>query len=339
VFEPLRTDRLVLRRPLLDDADALWRRRNEPEVAEYQAWPLPYPRQRADDVIESVAAEEGPRPGEWWMATVCTAVGEIVGDLALRLTWEGRSAEIGFTFARRHWGRGYAREAAAELVRWLFEENGVTRVHAMAHPDNHASTMLLERLGMRYEGRTRSSYWVGDECTDDVLYGMTRDDWTAWCKRPRTAPDGVRLVEITPATARSVTTIETHHSQLRFVAPVLQSFADALFPEPHEGSEVTPWLRAVEADGELAAFVMIALVEGHPPYLWRLSIDRMHQRRGIGDRILDLVIEQCRVWGAERLDVSWVEGRGSPRRFYVRRGFLPTGRIVDGETEATLSLA
>ena len=58
----------------------------------------------------TAAAE--PVDGQWWMATVCLLDGEIIGDLAVRLTWGGRSAEIGFTFASQHWGRGYALEAA-----------------------------------------------------------------------------------------------------------------------------------------------------------------------------------------------------------------------------------
>ncbi len=338
MFTMLRTGRLVVRPPEHGDADALHARRNDPEVAELQAWTLPVERESVEQILDQAAALDGPTDGQWWMATVCLHDGEIIGDLAVRTSWEGKSAEIGFTLARAHWGHGYALEASGELVRWLFEEQGATRVHAMAHPDNHASTMLLERLGMLYEGRTRSSFWVGDECTDDVLYGMTRQDWTAWQDRPRNPATNVEFVEITPENSRAVEELATHYSQRRFVATVEQSFSDALFPRPHEGKEVTPWLRAVRADGELAGFVMVALVEGQPPYLWRLLVDRTHQRRGLGDRVIDLLIDQCRVWDADRLDVSWGEGRGSPQPFYERRGFVPTGKIEDGETEARLAL-
>ena len=77
----------------------------------------------------------------------------------------------------------------------------------------------------------------------------------------------------------------------------------------------------------------------HPePYLWRLLIDRMHQRRGIASRALALIAEECRAMGDSTLLVSWVEGKGSPRPFYLAHGFVPTGRIVDGETEARLQL-
>lgn len=338
MFSELRTDRLVVRRPDAGDADALFARRNDPAVAEFQAWALPYERARVEEIIAEVTAAAEPTDGRWWMATVCLLDGEIIGDLAVRLTWEGRSAEIGFTFARGHWGHGYALEATEAMVGWLFTRRGVSRVHAMAHPDNQASMMLLERLGMLYEGRTRNSYWVGDECTDDVLYGMTRDDWVAWQNRPRDPAKTVDLVEVTSENWRAVEKLATHHSQRHLVAPVVHSFGDALFVAPHDGKEVTPWLRAVRADGELVGFMMVALVDGLPPYLWRLLVDRRHQRRGIGDRIIDLLIEECGEWGAGHLDVSWSDERGSPRPFYERRGFVPTGKVQDGEIEARLVL-
>jgi hypothetical protein len=42
--------------------------------------------------------------------------------------------------------------------------------------------------------------------------------------------------------------------------------------------------------------------------------------------------------GDSTLLTSWVEGRGSPRPFYLRNGFEPTGKIVDEETEARKQL-
>ena len=92
--------------------------------------------------------------------------------------------------------------------------------------------------------------------------------------------------------------------------------------------------------GELVAFAMLAkITEAHPePYLWRLLVDRLHQRRGIGQRVLDLVVEQCREWGAETLLTSWNPERGTPEPFYLAYGFEPTGNIVDDEVEARLTI-
>ena len=102
-----------------------------------------------------------------------------------------------------------------------------------------------------------------------------------------------------------------------------------------------PWLRGIEADEEVVGFAMMALTTPHhpEPYLWRLLIDRMHQRRGIASRALDLIAAECRAMGDATLLVSWGEGKGSPRPFYLAHGFVTTGRVLDGETEARLALA
>jgi RimJ/RimL family protein N-acetyltransferase/ribosomal protein S18 acetylase RimI-like enzyme len=336
MFSPITTERLLIRPFQADDTQGLVARRNDPDVARFQDWSVPFSLERAEEIVAELVAMEGPENDEWWMAIVSDREsGEVLGDLALHLSQEGRTAEVGYTFDSRHWGRGYAVESLTALVEYLFDGIGVTRVFGMLHPDNTASAMVLERCGFLFEGHTRSSFWLDGEVSDDWIYGMVRSDWDTWRARPSGPPDDVHLVEITQANERAVSKLVTHKTQEAFVAPMFSSFADALFPEVVDGSPLLPWMRAVVADGEIAAFVMLALTtEHHPePYLWRLLVDRLHQRRGIGGRVLDLVAEECRRMGDETLLTSWGEGKGSPRPFYLSHGFEPTGRIIDGETE------
>lgn len=341
MFKPIETDRLTLRAFTPGDAEGLVARRNHPEVARYQNWPLPFTEAQADQIVSELVEMDGPENDEWWMAIVVDrANGKTLGDLAVHLSWQGRSAEVGYTFEWEYWGHGYAIEALDALLGYLFDELGVTRAFGMLHPDNVASAMVLERTGFLFEGHTRSSFWLGDVVSDDWVYGMTREDWAIWRDRKRSSPDDVRLVEVTLDNERAVARLRTHRSQESFVAPMLSSYADALFPEMVDGAPLVPWMRAVEADGELVGFVMLALrTEHHPePYLWRLLIDRLHQRRGIGGRALDLVADECRAMGDRTLLTSWGQGKGSPEPFYLDHGFSPTGQIVDGETEGRRTL-
>ena len=342
VFKPIRTRRLVLQPFTATDVDGLHARRNDPEVAKWQNWTLPYPFEKAQDLVESVVPMEGPANDEWWMCAIALAdTGEAIGDLAINLTWNSRCSEIGYTLAREHWGSGYAVEAGEAIVEYLFETVGVTRITGMLHPENFASAMVLERLGFIFEGHTRLSYWVGDDNSDDWIYGLTRADWDVWRSQSTDPAEDVRLVEITDETVRDVYRLRTHKSQERFVAPNAASFAHAMFPEVVDGAPLVPWMRAIEADGQLVGFVMLAMkTDHHPePYLWRLLVDRLHQRREVGGKALDLVEAQCREWGDRALLTSWVPGRGSPEPFYLRRGYEPTGEIVDGETEGRKPLA
>lgn len=344
-FPPIRTERLVLRAPIVDDLEPLWRRRNNPAVAHYQNWTLPYPRERAEAIVKAAVSEGGPTDGAWWMATVTEREGDagsgsVVGDLAINLSWGGRAAEIGYSLDPDRQGRGYAVEAVEALLDYLFEVVGIRRASAMLHPDNVPSAQVLERVGFQFEGQTRQSFFEGDgqdaETSDDALYGMTFDDRAAWLDRPTDPPDEVTLVEIGPENFRDVMALATHRSQERLVAPVANSYANALFPPVRDGVPVVPWFRAIQADGEPVGFVMLALPSEAEPdlYLWRLLVDRRHQRRGIGGLAVDAIESVGRDLGVEGVRVSWVDERGGPGPFYLARGYQPTGEESDGETEA-----
>lgn len=335
-FPVIETPRLRIRPPVMDDVDVFHARRNHPDVARYQNWELPYPLDKALGVVAGDIADRDEADGWNMLVVTDRATGETLGDLAIGMTFQGRCAEIGYSFHPDHWGKGFAIEASAALVEHLFEEVGVSRISGMLHPDNPASARVLERVGLIFEGHTRLSFWVGDDNSDDHIYGMTRSQWEEWRSRPTQPPDQVTLIEIGPENADAVAQLRTHKTQEHLVAPMAESFRDALFPEVVSGAPVEPWMRAIDADGQLVGFVMLAApTRTHTePYLWRLLIDRLHQRRGIGTMVLEALEPQCSTWGADTLAVSWATGPGSPERFYMRNGFVPTGRVIDGEVEA-----
>ncbi len=125
------------------------------------------------------------------------------------------------------------------------------------------------------------------------------------------------------------------------MAPMLWTYRDALFPDLDDGVVWVPWMRGITADDVPAGFMMTTTSHARQDgswYLWRLLIDRMHQRRGIGERAVALLIDELRARNVPRLFTSCVEGPGGPRPFYERLGFRPTGAIVDDETELVLEI-
>lgn len=57
--------------------------------------------------------------------------------------------ELGFAFAERAWGKGYATEIGQGQIDYALGPLGLSRVHGLAHPDNAASLAVLRRIGMR----------------------------------------------------------------------------------------------------------------------------------------------------------------------------------------------
>jgi RimJ/RimL family protein N-acetyltransferase len=340
-FLPIRTPRLVVRAMERRDVTRFTAYRNDPEVARYQDWELPYTRDHAHALLDSLEGVAGPLPDEWVQLAIEDADGVLVGDLAVWLDHTAELAMIGYTLAPDSQGRGYATEAVGAVVDRLFEHLGLHRVAATLDPANLASARLLERLGFRYEGRGIAAAQVRGEWLDDDRYAVLADERRAWRSRPSAPPRTVALVDVTPSNVRAVTRLAVHHSQQHLVATVAESLADALVPPIDDGVPVQPWFRAVEADGELAGFVMIAdRTDAHPvPHLWRLLVDRRFQGRGIGARVVALVAQHARDRGATELGVSYVDGPGGPSRFYEHLGFRPTGEVVEGEVVARASVA
>lgn len=334
---PIRTARLTLRAMTPSDAPALTAYRNDPDVARYQDWPLPVTEAEVLERLGVVGS--APERGSW-MSIGVDLDGDLVGDVAVGLDAAGGQAEIGYSFRADRQGLGLAREAVSAVLDALLDGVGVHRITATLDPDNVRSAHLLEQLGFRYEGRSPSAVLVRGAWLDDDRYALLAADRDAWRARPTGRPDDVALVPIDASTTRTVWRLATHRSQERFVSTTAASFADALFPESVGGMPLVPWLRMVTADGEPAGFVMLAEVTPTvpDPYLWRLLIDRRHQRRGIGARVIGLLADRLREQGGTRLVTSWVEGPGGPAPFYRRLGFVPTGEVVDGETVAALPL-
>jgi len=59
--------------------------------------------------------------------------------------------DLGFAFLARHWGRGYAREAAAAVVELASERYHLERLLAITSPGNDASKRVLEAVGFYHE--------------------------------------------------------------------------------------------------------------------------------------------------------------------------------------------
>lgn len=335
---PLATDRLTVRIMRTGDAETLAAYRNDPAVAEYQSWDLPFTAQDAVALLAAQDRQEDLEPGAWTQLAV-ELDGAVIGDVCCRLEPTGGVAELGFSIATAFQGKGFATEAATALVEDLVERLGVHRVFGSLDPRNLASARVLGALGLTWESTTERSCPVRGEWADTTTYGGTAEDHRAWRDRPRREPRDVRLIELTAEVVAPYRRLATHHWQQRYVAPMLDSLADALFPEVVDGAPVVPVLFGVEADGEPAGFVMYAdVTDHHPvPYLWRLLIDRRHQHRGIGARAVDILIARLHAAGHPALLTSWVEGPGGPEPFYLRRGFERTGRIVDGEIEGRVS--
>lgn len=181
---PIRTARTIVRVMTADDLAVVVAYRNDPEVARFQDWDLPATLERATASLAARATDGDLAPGVRTNLAI-EVDGTVVGDVYVGIEEPGGVAEIGFTLAVEHQGRGYATEAAGAVLDVLFDQLGVHRVVGQLDPDNVASQRTLERLGLVFESRTTRSYYCRGEWVDNMTYAVTREQFDEWRARPR----------------------------------------------------------------------------------------------------------------------------------------------------------
>jgi len=175
----LQTARLILRNFNDKDLDPFLTYRNDPDVAKYQGWGIPFSREKAEKFISSMKDKNVPKQGEWvQFAVALKDTNELIGDLACFVKKEdSRQSLIGFTIASGHWRNGYAFEVIHRLLEFLFEEMDMHRITADCDVDNIASGRTLKKLGFRREAHFVESFPVNGVYTSEYHFGLLQREW------------------------------------------------------------------------------------------------------------------------------------------------------------------
>ena len=175
-FTPFQTERLTLRPYALTDIPSLVPLIGAREVAATTLRiPYPYTESYAQDFIAS--AQEDLATGKCVrLGIILRESGTLCGGIGLVIEAEHRRAELGYWIGVPYWGKGYATEAARAVVKYGFGTLGLHRIFASHVPNNPASGKILQKIGMRHEGRFRAHVLKWGEFVDLEMYGMVASD-------------------------------------------------------------------------------------------------------------------------------------------------------------------
>ena len=170
------TDRLRLRPFEITDAEDVSILAGDEEIARNTLnIPHPYQREHAEDWIASQRGQFERRESVTYAVTRITD-GTLLGAVGLILDAANDSAELGYWIGKPFWGNGYATEAARAVVVWAFGFLDLNRIHASHFPRNPASGRVLQKLGMRHEGRLRQHVKKWGMYLDLERFGLLRDE-------------------------------------------------------------------------------------------------------------------------------------------------------------------
>ena len=107
-----------------------------------------------------------------------TLDGENVGGISLHSMDEKNGVfSFGVNIDRRHRLSGYAEEAVLILLRYCFMERRFQKCNSACVDTNEASVALHRKLGFSDEGRVRRHWYFGGRYHDDLMFGMTIEEF------------------------------------------------------------------------------------------------------------------------------------------------------------------
>lgn len=172
------TERLILRPWEESDAKSLFEYAKDPDVGPIAGWPAHKSVEESLEIIKSV-----------FSAPECYAIcekdmGKAIGAIALKmgentdLTDRDDECELGYWLGKPFWGRGYAPEAAREVLRHGFEDLGMTTIWCGYYDGNHKSKRVQEKVGFVYHHTCNE---VSVDLLNEVRIGhtnyMTKEMW------------------------------------------------------------------------------------------------------------------------------------------------------------------
>lgn len=161
----LETERLIIRNYVLDDLDAFYDIVSQEEVVKWVAETV-RPKHVIEPgfrrTVESYGLNTPDNIVRFALAVIDKADGRLIGWVGLGpLPIEKAETEIFYGYSQDCWGKGFATEAAAALLRYGFETIGLKRIVAITLPGNPASSRVLEKIGMKFR-------WTVHDLPDDL---------------------------------------------------------------------------------------------------------------------------------------------------------------------------
>jgi RimJ/RimL family protein N-acetyltransferase len=176
--DQLETERLRLRRPTLEDAEAAFETyASDGKITRYLTWDAHTTPAQTREFFQQAIDSWDLRMGHRVWLIERKEDGALMGTIGCTV-WFHR-VEVGFALGSRFWGRGYTPEALAGVCHAALEDPRIFRVQALCDEENTRSSRVMEKVGMQYEGRLRSYGHhpnASDLPRDCLMYSLVRGD-------------------------------------------------------------------------------------------------------------------------------------------------------------------
>lgn len=174
----LETERLILRKLSLEDAEDMFAYSCNQEVYKYVAWEPHNTKSDSVKFIELALTYYANKKVIPW-GIVYKENRKLIGTIDFS-SWQPRHhiAEIGYVLSQDYWGKGIATEAANEVIQFGFNHMDLVRIQAKCFVENMNSARVMEKTGMSFEGIIRKRMFAKGKHQDLKLYSILKEEFS-----------------------------------------------------------------------------------------------------------------------------------------------------------------
>lgn len=174
----LETERLILRDFVEDDWQRVLEYQSDPYYLRYYSWTKRTPEDAREFVGWFLDYQKQVPRIKFQLAVTLKPDQLLIGNCGIRMNKPNAfQADIGYEIDPKHWNHGYATEAAQAIVDYGFCIMGLHRIWSWCVSDNLGSAHVLEKLGMRLEGRLVENEYYRGRYWDTLMYAILADEW------------------------------------------------------------------------------------------------------------------------------------------------------------------
>lgn len=173
----IETDRLILRKLSVADADDMYDYSKDENVTKFLTW-SPHPdRYYTMDYIKFVQKKYKTGDFRDW-AVIDKATGKMIGTCGFTsVDLQNKKAEIGYVYNSDFWGKGIATEALQKVIEFGFSKLDLNRIEGRFMVENTPSRHVMEKCGMTFEGVHRQFLLIKGKYRDVGLCAILRGEY------------------------------------------------------------------------------------------------------------------------------------------------------------------
>ncbi len=174
----IETDRLILRRYVIEDADAMYKNwASDSDVTKFLTWQPHSSVEVSRGIIENWLKEYSDEKYYQWAIVLKANGNEPIGDISVvQMNEDISMVHIGYCLGRAWWRRGIMSEALKAVMDFMFDTVEVNRVESRHDPMNPNSGKVMQKCGMKYEGTLRSADRNNQGICDACYYALLRSE-------------------------------------------------------------------------------------------------------------------------------------------------------------------